>query len=95
MAGMKELTEEVMAELSGKGVEERRNALTALHDEGFNIRPYIESMLKPGIDDRGVTAQGFRTTNYGSEFLAVYNLSHKKSFFYKKKSDGTYTEWPS
>ena len=95
MPGMSKLTEEVMAELSGKSVEDRRKALTALNDEGVNIIPYIKSMLKQGADESDVKAHGFNTTHYGSEFLVIYSLNNRDSFFYRKKSDGTYEPWPS
>ena len=92
----KELTGEIKAELSGKPVEDRRKALTDLHQTGYNIKPYLEEMLKcsDGIHC-GPEDNGFKSTHFANDNLVLYTLKGGKiSFIYQILPNGKYKPWP-
>jgi len=91
------LTEEMITELDGKSIEDRQKALTILHQEGYNIKPYLEKMLT--CSDRihcGPKDQGFKFTYFADDKLWIYNLDGgKTAFFYQELENKTYKPWLS
>lgn len=93
---MSQLTAEIKAELNGKLTEDRREALTVLHQQGYNIRSYLEEMLV-GLDGIhcSLKDKGFKSVYFTSDKLWLYTLGDKKTtFFYQELPDKTYKPWP-
>ncbi len=96
MQKLTELTEEIITELDGKLKKDRRKALTELHEKGYNIKPYLEKILKcsDGIHC-GPKDEGFKFTRFSKDNLWIYSLNdHKTYFIYQELVDKSYKPWP-
>jgi hypothetical protein len=92
----KKLTDELIAELSGKTTAERRTALRGLFEAGFNIRPYVRDLLegKAGINGT-IESRGFDVRSFGKDTIWEYDLGNGQSIFYKELGRGHYFDWPT
>ncbi|MBC8500174.1 MAG: hypothetical protein ISS25_01180 [Nanoarchaeota archaeon] len=91
-----DLTAEIKTELSEKTTEDKREALTSLHQKGYDIKPYLEEMLAcPDGVNCDPRDSGFKSTFFAGDKIWIYYLNiEKTSFFYQELPDETYKPWP-
>lgn len=90
---VKDLTLEKVVELEGS--EDKQEALTEAHLQGFNIRPYLIYMLRneekfPGPPEEN----GFTVKPFGNEQLYTYKLSDETCISFVQNPDDGYEPWP-
>ncbi len=95
MSDIKQLTDEVRAELSGKTTEARRSSVRELFESGFNVRPYLLALLEGNAGVNGTPeSRGFKFVQSYSLKLWEYELGNGRSIFYRQM--GSYYEgWPT
>jgi len=82
---MKQLTAQIMGELSGQTALDVKTALRTLHEDGKNIVPYLLRMLE--LVDHPTEA-GFIDPHYADMY--TYHLGGNERLFFQRNTDRTY-----
>jgi hypothetical protein len=90
---MKELTEAIIEELDNMNGE-MRTTLAKRYSEGYNIKPYLLTILHRSSVNGGPKKQGFSTITYADYKIWMYHLPKEDKYFMFNEKEGEFFNWP-